>query len=97
MSLILQINSKRGKLRIQFDAEGRQILLADIEEAIREEDHAFGVLGVQLDKPTDTDSDWQTVEFYNIVCEPDAKAPCGWTTVCPSPVAERPSPSFATS
>lgn len=75
MSLILQSNSKRGKLRIQFDAEGRQILLAEIEEVIREEDHAFGVLGVQLDEPTDTASDWQTVEFYNIVCEPDAKAP----------------------
>ena len=75
VSLILQSNSKRGKLRIQFDAEGRQLLLADIEEAIREEDHAFGVLGVQLDEPASTSEDWQTVEFYNIVCVPDEKAP----------------------
>ena len=75
VSLILQSNSKRGKIRIQFDAEGRQILLADIEEAIREEDHAFGVLGVQLDEPASAGGDWQTVDFYNIVCVADEKAP----------------------
>lgn len=75
VSLVLQSNSKRRKIRIQFDAEGKQILLTDIEEAIREEDHAFGVLGVQLDEPTSTGADWQTVEFYNIVCVADEKAP----------------------
>lgn len=75
VSLILQSNTKRGKIRIRSDAEGRQILLADIEEAIREEDHAFGVLGVQLDEPAGAGGDWQTVEFYNIVCVADEKAP----------------------
>lgn len=75
VSLILQSNSKRRKIRIQFDAEGRQLLLADIEEAIREEDHAFGVLEVQLDESASTGEDWQPVEFYNIVCVADEKAP----------------------
>lgn len=75
MSLILQCNLAQKIIRIQFDAEGRQLLLRDMEVALREYDHAFGVLGVQLDEPEEVSPEWKTVDFYNIVCLTEEKAP----------------------
>lgn len=75
MSLILQCNPVRKKIRFEFDAAGRQLLLAKIEEALCGNEHVFGVMGAAPGKPTETSADWEAVEFYNIVCLPQAKAP----------------------
>lgn len=70
MSLKMQYHPERGKIRILFDEEGRRELLHDIESAINECDHSFGL----MDADEAPDEAWQQVEFYNIICLADRNA-----------------------
>lgn len=61
----------KGIIRITFDAEGREKWLRDMDSAIRECDHEFGIPDDAQNIP---DHGWEVVDFFNIVCldKPDA-------------------------
>lgn len=75
MKLTIHASRQKGLLLIDFDEEGRKVLLRDIENAIREHDHEFCVLEAEPTEPRLRGQDWKQVEFYNIVCKADSDTP----------------------
>ena len=51
-------------IRISFDAEGREKWLRDMDSAIRECDHEFGLPDDLTNMP---EIGWEVVDFFNIV------------------------------
>lgn len=62
----------KGIIRITFDAEGREKWLRDMDSAIRESDHEFGIPDDAQDMPG---LGWEVVDFFNIVCLDNPDAP----------------------
>lgn len=62
----------KGIIRITFDAEGREKWLRDMDSAIRECDHEFGIPDDAPDMP---DLGWEVIDFFNIVCLDNPDAP----------------------
>ena len=62
----------KGIIRITFDAEGREKWLRDMDSAIRECDHEFGIPDDAQDMPG---LGWEVVDFFNIVCLDNPDAP----------------------
>ena len=62
----------KGIIRIIFDAEGREKWLRDMDSAIRECDHEFGIPDDAQDIPG---LGWEVVDFFNIVCLDNPDAP----------------------
>ncbi len=75
MKLSMHSNAEAGLLLIEFDDEGREQLLRDIERTIQEEDHEFGTLGDRLTPVEPRGGDWKLNDFYNIVWNEDEEAP----------------------
>ena len=59
-------------IRISFDAEGREKWLRDMDSAIRECDHEFGIPDDLTNMP---EIGWEVVDFFNIVCLDNPDAP----------------------
>lgn len=62
----------KGIIRITFDAEGREKWLRDMDSAIRECDHEFGIPDDAPDMPG---LGWEVIDFFNIVCLDNPDAP----------------------
>ncbi|MBR5878730.1 MAG: hypothetical protein IKY91_04200 [Akkermansia sp.] len=62
----------KGIIRITFDAEGREKWLRDMDSAIRESDHEFGIPDDLMDMP---EIGWEVVDFFNIICLENPDAP----------------------
>ena len=75
MRLSMHSNAEAGVLLIEFDAEGREQLLRDIERTMAEQDHEFGMLGDRLTADEPRGGDWKLNDFYNIVWNHDEDAP----------------------
>ena len=75
MRLSMQSNPDAGVLLINFDDEGREHLLRDIENALQEQDHEFEVLDSALTPEEPLGSGWTQNDFYNIICKSEADAP----------------------
>lgn len=75
MKLSMHSNAGDGVLLIEFDAEGREQLLRDIERAMAEQDHEFGMLGDKLTPDEPRGGEWKLNDFYNIVWNHDEDAP----------------------
>lgn len=75
MKLSMHSNAEEGLLLIEFDDEGREQLLRDIERTIEEQDHEFGMLGDRLTADEPRGGDWKLNDFYNIVWNEDEEAP----------------------
>lgn len=75
MQLSMHSNAEAGVLLIEFDDEGREQLLRDIECTMAEQDHEFGVLGNRLTPEEPRGGDWKLNDFYNISWNPDEDAP----------------------
>lgn len=75
MRLSMQSNPDAGVLLINFDDEGREHLLRDIENALQEQDHEFEVLDSSLTPEEPLGSGWTQNDFYNIICKSEADAP----------------------
>ena len=71
MRQIILHHLDKGIIRITFDAEGREKWLRDMDSAIRECDHEFGIPDDAPDMPG---LGWEVIDFFNIVCldKPDA-------------------------
>ena len=68
-------NAEAGVLLIEFDDEGREQLLRDIERTMLEQDHEFGTLGDRLTPEEPRGGDWKLNDFYNISWNLDEDAP----------------------
>ena len=75
MRLSMQSNPDAGVLLINFDDEGREHLLRDIENALQEQDHEFEVLDSALTPEEPLGTGWTQNDFYNIICKSEADAP----------------------
>ena len=75
MKLSMHSNAEAGVLLIEFDDEGREQLLRDIERTMLEQDHEFGTLGDRLTPEEPRGGDWKLNDFYNISWNPDEDAP----------------------
>ncbi len=75
MKLSMHSNAEEGLLLIEFDDEGREQLLRDIERTMLEQDHEFGTLGDRLTPEEPRGGDWKLNDFYNISWNPDEDAP----------------------
>ena len=75
MKLSMHSNAEAGVLLIEFDDEGREQLLRDIERTMAEQDHEFGMLGDRLTPEEPRGGDWKLNDFYNISWNPDEDAP----------------------
>lgn len=75
MRLSMQSNPDAGVLLINFDDEGREHLLRDIENALQEQDHEFEVLDSSLMPEEPLGSGWTQNDFYNIICKSAADEP----------------------
>lgn len=75
MQLSMHSNAEAGVLLIEFDDEGREQLLRDIERTMAEQDHEFGTLGNRLTPEEPRGGDWKLNDFYNIVWNHDEDAP----------------------
>ena len=75
MRLSMQSNPDAGVLLINFDDEGREHLLRDIENALQEQDHEFEVLDSALSPEEPLGTGWTQNDFYNIICKSEADAP----------------------
>ena len=62
----------KGIIRITFDAEGREKWLRDMDSAIRECDHEFGIPDDLTEMP---EIGWEEVDFFNIICLENPDAP----------------------
>ena len=62
----------KGIIRITFDEEGREKWLRDMDSAIRECDHEFGIPDDAPDMPG---LGWEVIDFFNIVCLDNPDAP----------------------
>ena len=68
-------NVEEGVVLIEFDDEGREKLLGDIEKAVAQEDHEFDVLDAELPTDEPRGGKWKRNDFYNISWVPDEYAP----------------------
>lgn len=75
MKLSMHSNAEEGLLLIEFDDEGREKLLGDIERTIAQQDHEFDVLDAELTTDEPRGGNWKLNDFYNISWVPDANAP----------------------
>lgn len=75
MKLSMHSNAGAGVLLIEFDEAGREQLLRDIERAMAEQDHEFGMLGDKLTPDEPRGGEWKLNDFYNIVWNHDEDAP----------------------
>lgn len=75
MKLSMHSNAEEGLLLIEFDDEGREKLLNDIERTITQEDHEFDVLEGELSTDEARGGNWKPNDFYNISWHPDENAP----------------------
>lgn len=75
MKLSMHSNPEEGVLLIEFDDEGRELLLRDIQRTIEEQDHEFGMLGSELTPDEPRGGNWKLNDFYNIVWNEDSEAP----------------------
>ena len=75
MKLSMHSNAEEGLLLIEFDDEGRERLLQDIERTITQEDHEFDILDTELNVDTPRGGNWKINDFYNISWNPDEDAP----------------------
>ena len=71
----MQSNPEAEVLLISFDDEGREHLLQQIERAMREKDHEFGMLGAGMDDAEPRGDGWVLNDFYNITCKYADDAP----------------------
>ena len=56
-------NAEEGLLLIEFDDEGREKLLNDIERTITQEDHEFDVLEGELSTDEARGGNWKPNDF----------------------------------
>ena len=75
MKLSMHSNAEEGLLLIEFDDEGREKLLGDIERTIAQQDHEFDVLDADLTTDEPRGGNWKLNDFYNISWNPDEDAP----------------------
>lgn len=75
MKLSMHSNAVEGLLLIEFDDEGREKLLNDIERTITQEDHEFDILDAELSTDEARGGNWKPNDFYNISWHPDENAP----------------------
>lgn len=75
MKLRMYSNVEEGLLLIEFDDEGREMLLSDIKRTITEEDHEFDILDVEPSTDETRGGNWKPNDFYNISWNPDENAP----------------------
>lgn len=75
MKLSMHSNAEEGLLLIEFDNEGREKLLGDIERTIAQQDHEFDVLDAELTTDAPRGGNWKLNDFYNISWVPDEDAP----------------------
>lgn len=75
MKLRMYSNVEEGLLLIEFDDEGREMLLSDIERTITEEDHEFDILDAEPSTDETRGGNWKPNDFYNISWNPDENAP----------------------